>query len=301
MTIERSRAGQTADSIRKYPARFLTILWVIASLALAALGPFGTFERFGFLERLLNWGFAIGMSIVVGLVVNRAAQMLLGPGRRRFHYDLVAVPAMTALYSPALYLHVRLYPLSSIELPFTFIVVNVIAVSLMLIAVREVLGMYIDLHLTVRASDRAAEPPAGVEEGAPDDAEVAPLVARLPDPWRGGVLQSTADNHYYELPTARAASANHYVEVRTDRGAASILLRMSDAVRELDGQPGLQVHRSHWVSDRAVAGILREGHKLLVLLNCGRRVPVSRSQAAAVTLRWGDRAAPPPPRSTISA
>ena len=287
MTIERSRAGQTADSIREYPARFLTILWVIASLALAALGSFGTFERFGFLERLLNWGFAIGMSIVVGLVVNRAAQMLLGPGRRRFHYDLVAVPAMTALYSPALYLHVRLYPLSSIELPFTFIVVNVIAVSLMLIAVREVLGMYIDLHLTVRASDRAAEPPAGVEEGAPDDAEVAPLVARLPEPLRGEVLHITADNHY--------------VEVHTDRGATSILLRMSDAVRELDGQPGLQVHRSHWVSDRAVAGILREGHKLLVLLNCGRRVPVSRSQAAAVTLRWGDRAAPPPPRSTISA
>lgn len=287
MTIERSRAGQTADSIREYPARFLTILWVIASLALAALGSFGTFERFGFLERLLNWGFAIGMSIVVGLVVNRAAQMLLGPGRRRFHYDLVAVPAMTALYSPALYLHVRLYPLSNIELPFTFIVVNVIAVSLMLIAVREVLGMYIDLHLTVRASDRAAEPPAGVAEGALDDAEVAPLVARLPEPLRGEVLHITADNHY--------------VEVHTDRGTTSILLRMSDAVRELGGQPGLQVHRSHWVSDRAVAGILREGHKLLVLLNCGRRVPVSRSQAAAVTLRWGDRAAPPPPRSTISA
>ena len=291
MTIERNSAGRTADRIREYPARFLCILWVISSLALAALGPFGTFERFGFAERLLNWSFAIGMSIVCGLAVNRAAQMLLGPGRKRFLYDLVAVPAMAALYSPALYLHIRFYPLSTIELPFSFIVVNVVAVTLMLIAVRELLGMYIDLHLRVRAADRGPDstPDEGAVRGAdaPDGSAVAPLVMRLPESLRGEVLLISADNHY--------------VEVRTDRGATSILLRMSDALRELEGQPGLQVHRSHWVADKAVAGVVREGHKLLILLNCGNRIPVSRSQATAVTRRWGDRAAPAAARARFSA
>lgn len=287
MTIEHDRSGRTADRIQEYPARFLSVLWVISSIALAALGPFGTFERFGFVERLLNWAFAIGMSILVGLAVNRAAQMLLGPGRKRFLYDLVAVPAMMAVYSPALYLHVRLYPLTTIDLPLTFIAVNVVAVSVILIALREMLGMYVDLHLRVRAADAATVAEPEPEGGAEVVAPAVPLIARLPEHLRGDVLHISADNHY--------------IEVRTDRGAVSILLRMSDAVRELQGLPGLQVHRSHWVADRAVAGIRRQGNRLLVLLNCGNQVPVSRSQAAAVTLRWGDRAVPDTGRAALSA
>lgn len=271
MMIDRDPPNRTADSIREYPARFLSILWVISSVALAALGPFGTFERLGFLERLLNWAFAIGMSILVGLVVNRAAQMLLGPGRRRFVYDLVAVPAMTALYSPALFLHIRFYPLTTMDLPLSFIVVNVFAVCLMLIGLRELLGLYIDVH-------RATHAPATVaEDGAATSP--APLLERLPARMRGEVLHVCADNHY--------------IAVRTEHGVTSILMRMSDALRELQGQPGLQVHRSHWVSDRAVRGIRREGSRLLVLLPCGTGVPVSRTQAAVVTQRWGHVQAAP--------
>ena len=284
--IEQFFTGKTADRIREYPARFLSVIWVIASLALAVMGPFGTFERFGFLERLLNWAFAIGMSILVGLVVNRAVQMLLGRGRKRFLYDLVAVPAMVALYSPALYLHIRLYALAEMDLSLTFIATNVLVVCLVLIGLREALGMYVDVLVRGHTGKAPLDQAATADESPAARAE-AKLLARLPEHLRGQVLHISADNHH--------------IAVRTERGVGSILLRMSDAVREVQGEPGLQVHRSHWVADQAVVAIRRDGHRLLVRMRCGTEIPVSRSQAAAVTLRWGDRATPQRGNDAISA
>lgn len=272
MMNKRASMTGTADRIREYPARFLTTLWVLSSIGIAVLGPFGTFQLFSFPERLANWAFAIGMSIILGLVVNRAAQMLLGPGRNRFLYDLIAVPALMALYVPTLYLHVNHYPMATIELPLWFLTQNVLGVCLVLIALRELLGYYID---KVHRAD------AGVDDGAAPEANGAasvvplsvPLLDRLPEPVRGAVLHIAADNHY--------------IEVRTEHGAASILMRLSDAIRELGEQSGLQVHRSHWVGDRAVVSLHRDGARLSVVLVCGSRIPVSRSQSTAVMQRWG--------------
>ena len=52
---------------------------------------------------------------------------------------------------------------------------------------------------------------------------------------------------------------DHYLRVHTNLGSDLILLRLSDAIGELDQAIGRQVHRSHWVSRRAVAGIERNG------------------------------------------
>lgn len=75
---------------------------------------------------------------------------------------------------------------------------------------------------------------------------------------------------------------DHYVEVRTSRGGGLVLMRFADAIAETEGTPGLQVHRSHWVSLDAVERSLRKDGKLVLKLKDGSEVPVSRSFQAAV-------------------
>lgn len=44
----------------------------------------------------------------------------------------------------------------------------------------------------------------------------------------------------------------HYVRIITDEENRMVLARFSDIVRELEGQDGMQVHRSHWVARKAI-------------------------------------------------
>lgn len=70
---------------------------------------------------------------------------------------------------------------------------------------------------------------------------------------------------------------DHYLRVHTTVGNDLILHRLRDALAELDGADGLQVHRGYWVARTAVAAVERDGRKTLLVLTNGLRVPVSRS------------------------
>jgi DNA-binding LytR/AlgR family response regulator len=68
--------------------------------------------------------------------------------------------------------------------------------------------------------------------------------------------------------------------VHTSLGEELILMRLADAVRELEGAEGLQVHRSWWIAKSGITDEKRvDGRSLLVLPN-GTEVPVSRSYRA---------------------
>ncbi|MEM1378769.1 MAG: LytTR family DNA-binding domain-containing protein [Pseudomonadota bacterium] len=75
---------------------------------------------------------------------------------------------------------------------------------------------------------------------------------------------------------------DHYVEVTTTRGSELVLVRLADAERELEGIDGMRVHRSWWVARDAVASTKRLNGKLVLALNDGREVPVSRANERAV-------------------
>lgn len=72
---------------------------------------------------------------------------------------------------------------------------------------------------------------------------------------------------------------DHYVRVHTQHGSTLVLMRMRDAVAELDGLPGALVHRSWWVAREAVTGTRREGRNVRLLLAGGIEAPVARAQA----------------------
>jgi hypothetical protein len=75
---------------------------------------------------------------------------------------------------------------------------------------------------------------------------------------------------------------DHYLRLHTSRGQDLILLRLSDAVAELEGLEGAQTHRSWWVAKAAVTGATRGDGRATLTLKDGAQVPVSRAYAKAL-------------------
>jgi hypothetical protein len=80
---------------------------------------------------------------------------------------------------------------------------------------------------------------------------------------------------------------DHYLRVRTAKGSDLILLRLSDALSELQGVEGVQTHRSWWVAKAGVADVKRTEGRAVLLLKDGGEAPVSRTQMKALRgLGW---------------
>jgi hypothetical protein len=77
---------------------------------------------------------------------------------------------------------------------------------------------------------------------------------------------------------------DHYVRAHTSAGSTLVLMRMRDAVAELDGLDGRQVHRSWWVARSAVDGELQDGRNLRLKLKGGLEAPVARSRVSELQL-----------------
>ena len=137
-------------------------------------------------------------------------------------------------------------------LPMQYVYVFAVTLVLTLIGV-----------LTARAT-RPAPAPAG----ASDANTTGQFLDRLPVKYRGASLWAVS-------------SEDHYLRVHTDRGEELILMRLADAVRELAGAEGVQVHRSWWVAKDGVADTRRENGKLVLVLRSGTEVPVSRTYLPA--------------------
>ena len=81
----------------------------------------------------------------------------------------------------------------------------------------------------------------------------------------------------------RAVQAeDHYLRIHTDRGSDLILMRLSDALEELEGLEGSQTHRSWWVAKDAVRDVARGDGRATLTLDGGVTVPVSRRYARAL-------------------
>ena len=72
---------------------------------------------------------------------------------------------------------------------------------------------------------------------------------------------------------------DHYLRLHTDRGSDLILMRLSDAVVELEGLEGARTHRSWWVARDAVREVKRGDGRATLTLDGGVEAPVSRRYA----------------------
>lgn len=75
---------------------------------------------------------------------------------------------------------------------------------------------------------------------------------------------------------------DHYLRLHTSRGSDLILMRLSDAVVELEGIEGARTHRSWWVARAGVSDARRGDGRGMLTLKDGTEAPVSRTHAAAL-------------------
>ena len=95
-----------------------------------------------------------------------------------------------------------------------------------------------------------------------------PLLDRLPYDKRGPLIALSAEDHY--------------VRVETTKGHEMILMRLSDAIKEVGSTKGIQIHRSHWVALDAITAAARNGDRGEITLSNANTRPISRSFLPAV-------------------
>jgi hypothetical protein len=107
--------------------------------------------------------------------------------------------------------------------------------------------------------------PGRVTHAPPAGAAPAPVrfAERLPGKLKGAVIYAVS-------------AEDHYLRLHTSKGSDLILMRLSDAIAELEGLEGAQTHRSWWVAKDAVESARRDGDKMVLTLKGGAEAPVSR-------------------------
>jgi DNA-binding LytR/AlgR family response regulator len=83
-------------------------------------------------------------------------------------------------------------------------------------------------------------------------------------------------------PVLAIEMEDHYARVHTAAGSVLLLMRMRDAVAEMDGADGAQVHRSWWVARDAVEAAEADGRNVRLRLAGGLCAPVARGQVAVL-------------------
>lgn len=126
--------------------------------------------------------------------------------------------------------------------------------------------------------------PPAAEQAEPSDASM-----RMP----GDLL--------FDPATVRHVRAEgNYVDIRTDTDRYYLLTTFATVLSALDPAQGRQVHRSHWVAARVLAGFYRAGRDIVIRLQDGTEIHVAQSRQKDV-LPWletvsvrlkGDGAAP---------
>lgn len=242
-------------------ARTIGIMVLIGTF-LALLNPFGANDLVGFWRGWLFWVIVIVIGSLLGEFVSEALKPRIGnlPFVAQFLLlsvlmGLVMTPVVAVAYSliSGHIVGLRAWP----GLSFGVWVISAFMTGL---------SFLLERAATARAAQIEPGVSAAVTSPRPEEA----FLTRLPVRFRAARLEAIV-------------SEDHYLRVHTDKGSHLILMRLSDAVRELEGAGGVQTHRSWWVARHAVVDTRRESGRLILIVGHERLdVPVSRTFAAQV-------------------
>jgi len=237
------------------------VVMVAAGVALAALGPFGSFALGSFGARLAYWVPAT----LIGYAIFRPTTLAATLIARRL--DLPELPAalvgaLVAAIPGALAIAYlggyRPGTEPSFEILFQ-LYVQVGVIGLLVMTVFILIG-----RNSRPASVTAISPPPAPANQAP----AARFLERLPGAWADRLVALEMEDHY--------------VRAHGPGTSALILLRMRDAEAELAGVDGMRIHRSWWVARGAVEKVLRDGRGTKLRLTNGLEPPVARDRVAAL-------------------
>lgn len=257
MTAPALHASRNAAPVQLSYIKMIAVV-TAASIFLTLTDAFGL-DVLPIGPRLLYWLVLLGIGQTGNVLARSALDGLQVPARQLFLAGilcciLIAVPVTVIVWlvtSFALAL-----PLQVSRLPTFFLEVLVITAPM----------LAINLLAQRRPVETHAEDAGRTPEG---DVQSAPILARIPMKLRGAKLYAVQ-------------AEDHYVRLFTSAGSDLVLLRFSDALGELHGLEGAQVHRSWWVARDAPLSSVRENGKLLLVLRDGTKAPVSRTFTRAL-------------------
>lgn len=238
----------------------LAELFLMAALGLVMglIGPMGSFAT-PLLERVIDWIALSLLGYACFRPVIAAGQVLTEQTGLPYWIALVLACAIAAIPTSAIVcwlgtgFHIDRVSLAGMTQAYPYVlIVGGIATVVQVMAFRH----------------RVGQPVAAPEPATPVGVEIAPprpaFLDRLPP----------------HLGTEVIALENedHYVRAHTALGSTLILMRLRDAVAELEGTDGARVHRSWWVARPAVAEVVKRDRATALRLTNGLEVPVARNE-----------------------
>jgi hypothetical protein len=230
------------------PSLMTVLITLAIGLGVGYLGPFGSFQMpLG--QRMLYWVILIGVGHAIFSLTDLLCQKWLANKNFHAYIDLVITSMIGAVFlSFFVDWMSHLFFDSSLSFPHSllFYYPKVLILSLIL----NLFG-----HLLEQA--RQAKP-AATQAQASDN----PFIKRLP----------------HELGTQLICFSmeDHYLKVYTHQGDHMMLMRMKDALVELEHYPGMQVHRSWWVALDAIKQVKKQSRKATLIMDNDMAVPVSQ-------------------------
>jgi len=215
---------------------------------------FGVYDsaRTPFLPRFGFWFATIGLGFGTGYLATPWAASLRG-GTLSFPVQVLIIAALISIPVTMLLLIMSSDPFSLLKLSIQY-------------------GYVLVVSLVLTTGNMVFQTLAGAREAAPSE--------RVPDPVEGFLTRLPVKYRGAELYAISAE--DHYLRVHTSLGEELILMRLADALRELEGAAGLQTHRSWWVAQGGVADARRTEGKTVLVLKSGGEASVSRRYAGAV-------------------
>ncbi len=228
-------------------------------LVLAIIGPFTTFENLTFSTRLVYWGLmatvcyfvGFGFSVFAGFAILKTGVSEL---TARFLGGLLSgLPVAVIVWSINRFVYGFVMEKN---LGFLSLLFYVLAISTAI----SMISYFMELEIRKLTHTDGAQT-------AQEQVSIA-FLKRLPPDLGKTIISLEAQDHY--------------VNVTTTKGSTLVLIRLSDAIDELEGLEGLRIHRSYWVAQSAITGTTRKNGKLMITLTNDKTLPVSRTYAANV-------------------
>lgn len=242
---------------------------IAIGVALALLGPFGSFAA-PFAVRLLYWlalslgGYALYMPVIRG--ADALAARIGLPSAAMWVAGCVAasVPMSAVVwFANALWAD---------RAPPTLDQAAALYGDVLVVAGIACLILW---FVTAHRRRAAAAPPVALPSPT---SVIIPAVETAPVPAVPRLLDRLPPHLGRDLVALEME--DHYARAHTVLGSTLLLMRMRDAVAELDGIDGAQVHRSWWVARAAVTGVVRDGRNVRLTLANGSAAPVARAAVA---------------------
>lgn len=252
---------------RQSPLLSLMLLWLLGSVALGLLGPYGTWVLLPFVWRLAFWA---GILIAALTVAEGAAFLARVILPQRPYLGLLVEGGLTALIlGPMIWSLCCVLPHADPALvpPPGKIMLAVFALWLCVVLLRGLpRSAPMPVATPVNRSDVVTIPRNG------------PTIA-LQRAAAATIRPAFLERSDLHLPGAvmRVSADDHYLVIQTTHGTGRIIMRFRDALPDLADLPGCRIHRSHWVATDAMLRVRAEGRRHVMDLIDGSSLPVSQA------------------------